>query len=151
MPTKSKEIRRKQKQTYKAKETDQELSIVYNLSCEPINKFNLGEFGDKRSVNVKVSTTIQKEVLYLESFSNRYELSFNNETKLYKIKEVKDPLLKDLHYMHSKGVPLPDEDVIPIYTDLKWSEIIWSEKSVEIRDSFKIPYINGYIYLKITN
>lgn len=150
MPNKTKEVRRKQKITHKAKEQDQELSIVFNLSCEPINKFNLGEFGDKRSVNVKVSSTLQREALYLESFTNRYEMSFNKDNKLYQIKEVKNPLLKDLHYMQSKGVPLPAEDVTPIYTDLKWNEIVWSEKSVEFRNSFKISYINGYLYLKYT-
>lgn len=147
MPIKAKELRRKQKAARKAREDDQEMSIVFNLSCEPIHKFNLGEFADKRSVNVKVSTTLYQESLYLESLTKRYELSYNKETKLYQFKEVKEPLFKDLFYMKSRGVPLPDEDVIPIFNDLKWQEIIWSEKSLEIRNEFKIPYINGYLYL----
>ena len=50
MPNKSKKVRRKQKEARKAIESDQEMSIVFNLSGEPINKFNLGEFGDKRSI-----------------------------------------------------------------------------------------------------
>ena len=150
MPTKAREVRRKQKIARKAKEGDQEMSIVFNLSCEPINKFNLGEFGDKRSVNVKVSTNLHQEVLYLESLTKRYELSYCKETKLYQFKEVKDPLFKGLIYMKSKGIPLSDEDVTSIFTDLKWNELVWDEKSLEIRDNFKIPYINGYLFLTIT-
>lgn len=161
MPIKAKKVRRKQKMARKSKEYDQEMSIVFNLSGEPMNKFSLGEFGDKRSVDIKVSSTIQKEVLYLESLTKRYEISFDKASKLYckwelvnlltvyvvyQIKEVKEPLLKDLNYLRTKGVPLPDEDVVPIFTDLKWSELIWSEKSLEIRDTFKIPCINGYYY-----
>jgi hypothetical protein len=187
MPTRSREIKRKQKQTRKALEEEQDMSIVFNLSGEPINWFNLGEFGDKRSVGLKVSERIETEVLYLETSSTdidiksmpkRYELSYINHKKnskelnihlqssldakdwgksspLYQIKEVLNPLLKDLHYLKSKGVPLPDEDVKPIFTDLKWSEFLWGNKSLIIKarednpeqKDFKIPYINGYLYV----
>lgn len=168
-------------------EEEQDMSIVFNLSGEPINWFNLGEFGDKRSVGLKVSERIETEVLYLETSSTdidiksmpkRYELSYVNHKKastelnshvqsseaardwgkstpLYQIKEVLNPLLKDLHYIKSKGVPLPDEDVKPIFTDLKWNELLWGDKSLVIKaregdsdqNDFKIPYINGYLYV----
>ena len=150
MPTRAKEVRRKQKLTRKAREEEQDMSIVFNLSGEPMNKFNLGEFGDKRSINQKVSENIETEVLYLESMTTRYELSYNPETKLYQLKEVLNPLFKDLQFLRSKGVPLSD-DVKPIYTDLKWSELLWNDKSLEVRGEFKIPYINGYLYIPIGN
>jgi hypothetical protein len=37
MPTRSREIRRKQKYARKALEEEQDMSIVFNLSGEPIN------------------------------------------------------------------------------------------------------------------
>lgn len=124
------------------------MSIVFNLSCEPIYKFNLGEFGDKRSIDIKVSSTLEKEVLYLESLTNRYEISYDESTKLFAIKEVLEPLLKDLRYMQHHKVPLPESDTKVIFSDLNWNELLWDDKSLEIRDTFKIPYINGYIWIE---
>lgn len=149
MPTRAREVRRKQKITRKAQEADQDMSIVFNLSGEPINKFSLGEFGDKRSFGSKVSEILENEVLYLESMSKRYELSYNSTTKLYLIKEVLNPLLKDFQYMKEQGVPLPDSETVMIFNDLKWDELLWNHQSLEIRGTFKIPYINGYIYIPI--
>ena len=148
MPTKAKQVKRKQKHARKSLENDQEMSIVFNLSNDPIYKFNLGEFGDKRSVDCKVSETLLKEVLYLESLANRYEISYDQETKLFAIKRVVDPLFKDLKYMQELKVPLPETDVEDIYKDLKWNEFVWDDQSLVVRDTFKIEYINGYLWIE---
>lgn len=140
MPTRAREVRRKQKVTRKCTEEDQEMSIVFNLSGEPMNKFNLGEFGDKRSIDLKVSQIIEDAVLYIESLDKRYEISYDSETKLYHLKEVLKPLFKDLHYMKSHGVPLPKDDVKVVYNDLKWQEFVWNDKSVKVRGKFSHIY-----------
>ncbi|CAI2372030.1 unnamed protein product [Moneuplotes crassus] len=142
-------IRRKQKQARKALESEQDMSIVFNLSGEPMNKFNLGEFGDRRHIDRRVSETIQKEVLYLETYAKRYEVSFDPHKKLYNVKEVQKPLLKDLVYMYKAGVPLPETDVKEVLTDLEWKEFLWGDHSLRIRDSLKLNYINGYMYIPI--
>lgn len=115
MPSRLEGVRRKQKHARKAVNTDMDMSIVFNLSGEPINKFTLGEFGDRRYINRKVSDTIKSEVLYLETYTHRYELSFNTQTQLYQIKEVLLPLFKDLAYLRSTGVPLQEGDVKEIF------------------------------------
>lgn len=142
--------RRKQKTARKALSSIQDMSIVFNLSGEPMHKFNLGEFGDKRSHSMKVSESIKNEVLYLESMTNRYELSYNTELKSYQIKEVIKPLLKDMKYMKSQGVPLPSDDVEVKVDNLKWKDILWGNTFLKIEgNDFFIPYLNGYFYIPI--
>ena len=62
------------------------------------------------------------------------------------IKEVLDPLFKDFRYLTENGVPLHQDDVKDIFTNLKWEEFVWDDRSLEVRD-FNIPYINGYLWV----
>ena len=147
MPTKTRMRRRKQKDVRKCLNTEQEMSIVFNLSNDPVFNFNLGEFADKRSIDQRVSHVLQKEVLYLESSTTRYEISYDLESQTFTLKEVIEPLLKGLKYMYEVKVPLPEEDTKVIYTGLKWSEFVWDEFSVKIKDNFEIPKINNYLWI----
>jgi len=164
MPKRPREGKRKQKYARKANDVVQDMSIVFNLSSEPMNKFNLGEFGDKRSHDVIVSESVKQETLYLESLSTRYELSYNPDTKFYEIKEVMEPLKHDMNFMRNNTVPLSGDSVKAVVTDLSWREIVWGDnylylvednadkqgeaKKSETKDrSFKIPYINGNYFV----
>jgi hypothetical protein len=50
-------------------------ALIYNLCNEPAFKFNLCVFGDKSSdVQSRTSFFTQRQVIYLETESDRYEI-----------------------------------------------------------------------------
>ncbi|CAI2369878.1 unnamed protein product [Moneuplotes crassus] len=167
MSTKKRGICRKNKHPSKASSSHKDMSIVFSLSGEPINKFDLGEFVFKGNANKPIAEALKTEILYIETLDKRFEIScrwkkvpaddqtggklmksdiVETEAKFYRVAEVKDPLFKDLDYMRKSGIPLPAPDVKYIFKDLKWDELLWGNTSLKIRDTFKVKNINGYIF-----
>ena len=85
-------------------------AIIFNLSNEPAFKFNLSVFGDKsQDVHHRTSYFTQKQVIYLETDSSRFELckkatgapsllqieSADDTPYLYTLSQINDPVSLD--------------------------------------------------------
>lgn len=139
MPTLIREIRRKQKVARKAfksfrtlygiqaenfglskgtNERDSEFMFVFSLSGQPVKRYTLGEFADKKSLDPEepdyfVSDALKTQVLYVESLNSRYEVSRTLDN-MFEINKVKDPIFKGPEYMREvKTIPLPKKDLDP--------------------------------------
>jgi hypothetical protein len=120
-------------------------TIVFNLSNEPCLKYSLNSVADK-GVDAKscTSTRLQSgnEVMYLESFCNRYELNWNG-TK-FVLSRVNHPVT---HNLSTANVPLDKSLATVVYDDLLWTEIQWGPSSVKIR-SMELPIQTLQFYPK---
>ena len=82
-------------------------SLIFNLSNEPAFKFNLSVFGDKSSApESRTSYLLESQVMYLETQTERFELSKKAEN-LYSFCKVSEPQKKDNEYMSKAIIPLP--------------------------------------------
>lgn len=172
MPTKPREVKRKQKAARKAirsfktiyglnvdkfgisrgsMERESEFLYCFNLSGQPVHRYVLGEFGDKKKpvedeADYLVSEHLNTHCCYLETLNERFELSRNGDN--FDVKKVKDPYSKGCEFMEDTNLPLEPKDIESDFlTGLKWSDFKWGLNKVSIKDQ-EINDINSYLWMK---
>ena len=111
-------------------------AYVFNLSLEVATQYNLCRFID-RSPLERTSDKLRQSVLYLETPSQRFEVSrFTNENYVpyYRISEVVAPYCKDEAWFEGQEeVPLKAEHTREVVKDdLQWNEFLWGVDSLKI-------------------
>ena len=121
--------------------------MVFNLSFEPSSIYSLDMIAEKGwEENQFVSYKLKANTLYLESDVARYELSLvqevdsNNPDDIFEEQDrfrwgqVKQPVLfKDNKFMDEAKVPLDEENLEIIYSDLEWSDVEWDSKYIYVK------------------
>ena len=135
-------------------------ALVFNLSIEPAFKFNLCVFGDKSNdVQSRTSYMTQKQVIYLETEKERFEICRKTPLKP-KDGEADTPALKytfslvlnpekldnEFFALAATEVPLASEHKTVIADDLDWHDLIWSDHSVNLKDKTYAPLLNFKLY-----
>ena len=123
-----------------------EFNMVFNLSFEMWLSYSLPAICDKgRDFKDFTSYRLKKSVLYIETASQRYEISLNimdhknddylfEEYETYKIAEVIEPIPKDNDFMLANKIPLENKYIKVIYNIVDWHELLWGETCLKIRD-----------------
>ena len=123
-----------------------EFNMVFNLSSEMWLAYSLPAICDKgRDFKDFTSYRLKKNVLYIETENQRYEISLNymdhnnddflfEEYETYKIAEVIDPISKDNDFMREVRIPLDDKYIKVIYKMVDWHDLLWGENSLKIKD-----------------
>ena len=134
-----------------------EFNMVFNLSSEMWLAYSLPAICDKgRDFKDFTSYRLKKNVLYIETPNQRFEISLNfmdhnnddylfEEYETYKIAEVLDPITKDNDFMREEKIPLNDKYVKVIYNMVDWHDLLWGENSLKIKD-FEINGIKCFNY-----
>ena len=134
-----------------------EFNMVFNLSSEMWLAYSLPAICDKgRDFKDFTSYRLKKNVLYIETPSQRFEISLNfmdhnnddylfEEYETYKIAEVLDPITKDNDFMREEKIPLNDKYVKVIFNMVDWHDLLWGENSLKIKD-FEINGIKCFNY-----
>lgn len=113
-----------------------EVTVLYNLVQEPWMKYCLSAIADRGLKSSHwTSSRLREDVLYLESSSTRYELSYGGDDigqpEVYRFARCRKPL--PISLMEAKGVPLPSEELEVLEANLRWDEIVWSNMHVTVR------------------
>lgn len=114
-----------------------DVTLVYNLSNEPVFKYSLKAVSDEGfTPNQFASFKLLSKVLYLETRSERYELSLNENNLKYKFVKVN---LESKTIDKSKTErPLSNDKVTIVFNDLDWKDISWGDDTVLINgETFK--------------
>lgn len=120
----------------------QEVTLQYNLCNEPWLKYSMNAVAD-RGLNMSqlTSARLRKEVLFLETHAERYELSCDHwavaeppEEDDYKWVKCKKP--HTLTALQQLGLPLPAEETEPMYDKIKWEGLRWSNAGVQVNGKF---------------
>jgi len=134
-----------------------EFNMVFNLSSEMWLAYSLPAICDKgRDFKDFTSYRLKRSVLYIETSSQRFEISLNfmdhnnddylfEEYETYKIAEVLDPISKDNDFMREEKVPLDEKYVKVIYNMVDWHDLLWGENCLKIKD-FEINGIKCFNY-----
>ena len=134
-----------------------EFNMVFNLSSEMWLAYSLPAICDKgRDFKDFTSYRLKKNVLYIETPNQRFEISLNfmdhnnddylfEEYETYKIAEVLEPITKDNDFMREEKIPLNDKYVKVIYNMVDWHDLLWGENSLKIKD-FEINGIKCFNY-----
>ena len=134
-----------------------EFNMVFNLSSEMWLAYSLPAICDKgRDFKDFTSYRLKKNALYIETPSQRFEISLNfmdhnnddylfEEYETYKIAEVLDPITKDNDFMREEKIPLNDKYVKVIFNMVDWHDLLWGENSLKIKD-FEINGIKCFNY-----
>jgi hypothetical protein len=144
MPTDYPKVRQKPNLNIKSLRIIPGTLIVYDLSFEPAFPYSLENFGDKGWNEADfLSTRLKTFVVFLETHTQRFELSLINESQeeqifdhqdKYRWVQVNEPLLlKDADFFKDKRVPLEDPFITTIHKSLEWGDIEWSSSSVFIK------------------
>jgi hypothetical protein len=112
---------------------------MYNLVNEPWLKYSMAGIADQGLRSSQwTSARLRSQTLYLETATERYELSYlppaNDEARgqdLYQLARCKAAL--PLGAMRRAGVPAPASDVEVIVAGAAWDEFKWSNLSVAVR------------------
>lgn len=118
--------------------------ITFDLSFEPAYPYSLENFGDKGWNEAEfLSTRLKNYVVILETYSQRFELSFLSEGEeepifehqdKYRFAIVNEPVVeKDSEFMKDNKVPLDDNWVSVAHKSLDWNDIEWSSTSIFIK------------------
>lgn len=102
-----------------------ELCFCYSLSLFLDNDLNSSSWFSQR---------LKSEVVYLETYSERYELALNANMQSFNFCRVKNPEKLDYQTTLVCGVPLPASQVICLEENLHWNEILWGVTKVRIRE-----------------
>jgi hypothetical protein len=78
-------------------------------------------------------------VLYIETDRERFEISkipgnMSEGGIKYRFSLVKEPMFKDNSFYNSVKRPLEEQYINVISKDLDWTDFIWGEKSVIVKD-----------------
>lgn len=123
-----------------------EFNMVFNLSFEMWLSYSLPAICDKgRNFKDFTSHRLQKNVLYIETSTQRFEISLNimdhsndeflfEEYEKFNVAEVKEPIPKDNDFMLENKIPLEEKYVIPIFSRIDWHEFLWGENCLKIKD-----------------
>jgi hypothetical protein len=134
-----------------------EFNMVFNLSFEMWLAYSLPAICDKgRDFKDFTSYRLKKNVLYIETSNQRFEISLNfmdhnnddylfEEYETYKIAEVLDPIEKDNDFMREEKIPLDDKYVKVLFNMVDWHDLLWGENSLKIKD-FEINGIKCFNY-----
>ena len=134
-----------------------EFNMVFNLSFEMWLAYSLPAICDKgRDFKDFTSYRLKKNVLYIETANQRFEISLNfmdhnnddylfEEYETYKIAEVLDPIEKDNDFMREEKIPLDDKYVKVIFNMVDWHDLLWGENSLKIKD-FEINGLKCFNY-----
>ncbi|KAJ5068790.1 regulator of chromosome condensation [Anaeramoeba ignava] len=108
-------------------------SIIFSLSNDPCRSYSLEAIRDSGfQPDSWTSYRFQREVLYLESPLERYEISLNQEG-LFRFAIVLEPEIYDISRLLSeKIVPMKNDQINIVEDGLKWSDFRWSESSILI-------------------
>ena len=124
-----------------------EFNMVFNLSFEMWLAYSLPAICDKgRDFENFTSYRLKKDVLYIETSNQRFEISLNfmdhnnddylyEEYEKYKIAEVIDPIPKDNDFMRGNKRPLEDKYIKVIYNMVDWHDLLWGENCLKILDT----------------
>mmetsp|Transcript_26966 Transcript_26966/g.51389 ORF Transcript_26966/g.51389 Transcript_26966/m.51389 type:complete len:409 (+) Transcript_26966:186-1412(+) len=125
----------------------QEVTVQYNLCNEPWLKYSMSVVADRGlSASQLTSARLRKEVLLLETHEERYELSCDGCGRV--ATDATTPLEEDtyrwvrcrkphtLSALHNLGLPLPSEEMEPMFAKLKWEELRWSNAGVQVGEKF---------------
>lgn len=130
-------------------------ALVFNLCNEPAFKFNLCVFGDKSNdIQSRTSYFTQKQVIYLETLTSRYEICRKVESKdKDKDSKVEDPemhlkehqqlytfsrvlncrdLDNEFFSLASTKVPLETKYKEVIADNLDWHDMLWSDNELRV-------------------
>jgi len=114
--------------------------VQYNLANEPCFKYNLSLLCD-RGVEQSdwTSYRLRSSVLYLETRNIRYELSKEGSTVIegmkydtYRWVQVLDPPKITSAFLRSEAVPLQDDQVKVLESNLDWSQIHYGPSSIRV-------------------
>ena len=123
-----------------------EFNMVFNLSFEMWLAYSLPAICDKgRDFKDFTSHRLKKSVLYIETSSQRFEISLNimdhndddylfEEYETYKISEVIDPIPKDNDFMLANKIPLENKYLRVIYNMVDWHDLLWGESCLKIKE-----------------
>ena len=83
------------------------------------------------------STRLRREALYLESATQRFELSLarggSGPYDKYNLSEVSVPHEMDARAVEAAGVPLPGKKTVVMEVGLDWEELVWGPSYVRVR------------------
>lgn len=109
------------------------VSIVFDLCNEPCLKYSLNLVADKGfEENEFFSYRLKNEVVYVETLTDRYELSFDEKRMKYKWCHVQEPLM-DQATLLKQQIPLEAQCVKVLHDDLEWKDIQWGFDSVIVK------------------
>ena len=137
-------------------------AFVFNICNEPAFKFNLCVFGDKSNdIQSRTSFFTQKQVIYIETLTDRYEIcrkiesesdkekqsavlmeakedpevvQFNEHHQLYTFSRVLNSRQLDNEFfsLPSTKVPLENKYKEIIADDLDWHDMLWSDTQLRL-------------------
>ncbi len=113
--------------------------VVFSLSNEPWYKYSLALVADQGTDPSRwTSVRMQREALYLESPSRRYELallpsSAEGPADKYVLSQVLEPHAMDAGAVQAAGVPLPSSSVSVLHEALDWDELSWGPSFLRVR------------------
>mmetsp|Transcript_31535 Transcript_31535/g.52989 ORF Transcript_31535/g.52989 Transcript_31535/m.52989 type:complete len:424 (-) Transcript_31535:302-1573(-) len=125
----------------------QEVTVQYNLCNEPWMKYSMSVVADRGlSCSQLTSARLRREVLLLETHSQRYELSSDSygrggtdaptasDEDTYRWVRCLRP--HTLSALQTVGLPVPDEECEPMYSKIGWEEFRWSNAGVQVSGKF---------------
>ena len=116
-----------------------EFNMVFNLSSEMWLAYSLPAICDKgRDFKDFTSYRLKKNVLYIETPSQRFEISLN-----FMDHNNDDYLFEE--YETEEKIPLNDKYVKVIFNMVDWHDLLWGENSLKIKD-FEINGIKCFNY-----
>ena len=121
-----------------------EVTVQYNLCNEPWLKYNVAAVADQGFKKSQwTAARLRRESLYLETHSQRYELSFEGDVEAvddggeglvgedkYRWARCLKP--KPLAETRRLGVPLPREELETVKSGLAWEDVKFGAGSVSI-------------------
>jgi len=120
----------------------QEVTVVFNLVNEPWAKYTLAAVCDRGlKRHDRTSARLQSNVLYLESYTDRYEVSrvgVVDGVEHFRFARCKRALPGKS--MRAVGVPLAEIEREVLQDGVQWEELEWSHNAVTIRGD-KYPLV----------
>ena len=114
--------------------------VVFNLANEPALKYSLQLLADQGPTPDKfTSTRLIDNVLYLESFTERYELcaekssSQSQPAPTYAFARVAKPHSVDRATLSQLGAPMPQNTKTLIADGIDWEELQWGTSYLRLR------------------
>lgn len=112
--------------------------VVFSLSNEPWYKYSLSLVADQGTDASRwTSSRMQREAMYLESPSRRFELALqpaaDAEFDKYTLSQVVSPQEMDNSAVQAAGVPLPASAVTLLHEGLDWEELVWGPSFLRVR------------------